>query len=283
MLYLQPEFSSTTPPSRQTFSGLLSLQGQIVRQAKGRTTLRFSQSGKCYFLKIHTGVGWLEIFKNLAQLRLPVVSAIPEWRAIGELRRLGIDTAYPVGYGIEGVNPARLRSFILTEDVGNTMTVEDLLRTWKESGHLSQSDLSLKWSLLRRIAEIARIMHSHGINHRDFYLCHLRIPLSQLQHSAQTRSPQIYVMDLHRAQVRSRTPVRWIVKDLAGLLFSSFNLGLTQRDILRLATAYGGLSVRATLQDSLPFWRKVLRKAERIRAHHLRRYTSKNPLLFLSC
>jgi heptose I phosphotransferase len=277
MLYLHPEFSSTAPPSRQTFSGLLTPQGEVIRQAKGRTTFCFPQSGKRYFLKIHTGVGWGEIFKNLAQLRLPVVSAAPEWRAIERLRQLGIDTARPIGYGIEGVNPARLRSFILTEDVGDTITVEEILERWKKHGQISRSDLILKRFILRRIGEIARRMHLNGINHRDFYLCHLRIPLSHLSQAVLAQSLPIYVMDLHRAQIRTRTPLRWIVKDLAGLLFSSFELGLTQRDRVRVATAYSSLPVRAAFQHSLPFWEQISRKAAQIQAHHLRRYVNEAP------
>ncbi|MST95429.1 MAG: hypothetical protein EXS33_09230 [Pedosphaera sp.] len=41
---------------------------------------------------------------------------------------------------------------------------------------------------------------------------------------------ELFVIDLHRAQLRDRVPARWLVKDLGGLLFSALDCGLTRRD-----------------------------------------------------
>ncbi len=47
----------------------------VYRDKEGRKTLRFEYAGNAWFLKLHTGVGWAEVGKNLLQLRLPVISA----------------------------------------------------------------------------------------------------------------------------------------------------------------------------------------------------------------
>jgi heptose I phosphotransferase len=55
-----------------------------------------------------------EIFKNLVQLRLPVLGAKNEWRAVQKLQQLDIPTLEIMAYGSQGCNPARLKSFLLT-------------------------------------------------------------------------------------------------------------------------------------------------------------------------
>ena len=46
----------------------------IYRDKEGRKTLRLHLAERSFFLKYHAGIGWLEICKNLLQLRLPVSS-----------------------------------------------------------------------------------------------------------------------------------------------------------------------------------------------------------------
>src|SRR5262245_32221723 len=102
MLYLRPDFANTLSREEHTFAHLFHLEGHLYREHKRRRTLRFVHYGKAYFLKTHGGVGWGEIFKNLFQFRLPVLSARPEWIALHRLSALGIDTATPVAYGYLG-------------------------------------------------------------------------------------------------------------------------------------------------------------------------------------
>jgi heptose I phosphotransferase len=271
MLYLRPDFASTLSPAERRFSHLFQLTGQIYRAKDGRKTLRFQHHSKNYFLKAHNGVGWKEILKNIIQLRLPVISANPEWCALHRLKELNIDTTTPVAYGSEGLNPARRHSFIITEELSDTVTLEEILL--QSSHHKTSASLPLwlKRSLVKRVAEIARTMHENGINHRDFYLCHLRLPVSQLGRAASTQPLPVYVMDLHRAQVRRRRPrERWIVKDLAGLYFSSMDLGLSRHDRFRFIATYSGRSLRDTLVAGGLLWEKVGTRAMRLyRKHHV--------------
>ena len=65
---------------------------------------------------------------------------------------------------------------------------------------------------------MVRDMHAAGINHRDCYICHF---LLHLPFSGKEEELKISVIDLHRAQLRTRVPRRWRDKDLIGLYFSS--------------------------------------------------------------
>ena len=75
---------------------VFALRGRVYREPKGgnRRTLRFERAGRGYFLKLHWGVGWREILKNLTSLRAPVLGAGNEWRAIHRLEQLGVSTLY---------------------------------------------------------------------------------------------------------------------------------------------------------------------------------------------
>ena len=271
-MYLQAEFSATLSEHERTFSHLFHLDGDVYRLAPGRKTLRFFHDGSYYFLKVHTGVGWKEIVKNLLQLRLPVTSALTEWGALHRLREVGIDTVTPVGVGCEGRNPAHKKSFIITKDLGDTVTLEDLATRWKQGGIRTKSEISFKRTLIYKVGTLTRTLHVNGVNHRDLYLCHLRILSKSLDTAVQPNNFKIYVMDLHRAQIRNRLPPeRWIVKDLAGLLFSSMEVGLTRLDRLRFIRAYSGLPVRSALEGKGSFWRRVDRRARRMYEKHSRR------------
>ena len=260
MMLLRADFAETFPFCEDKFQSIMAIDGQLHRNVTGRKTVRFNHLGKSYFLKTHTGVGWKEILKNLVQFRLPVLSARTEWRALHRLQAVGIDTLTPVGYGYEGKSPARLRSFLITEDLGDTETLEELCFTWKAPGALSKEQIVLKRALLAKVAGIVRRMHDHGINHRDLYLCHLRIH-RQADKANRPEDTPIYLLDLHRAQLRVHTPARWTVKDLAALYFSSMDLGLTSRDLYRFIKTYTRRPLRNSLRDEGAFWKKVETRA----------------------
>ncbi len=65
------------------------------------------------------------------------------------------------------------------------------------------------------------------------------------------------MIDLHRAQIRRRTPRRWLVKDLAGLYFSAMDIGLTRTDRLRFIRAYEQKPLRDVFPEGGRFWRHV--------------------------
>jgi hypothetical protein len=276
MIELAPAFASGLPGDVDPFNYIMQLDGELYRDVANRRTLRFELGGKRYFLKAHYGVGWKEIFKNLLQLKLPVVGARNEWQAIQRLEQLGVATMTLVGYGERGSNPAKRQSFVITEALEETESLEDFCAAWEQDPPVTTAGIRLKRELIKRIAKISRIMHSNGINHRDYYICHflldvsgdvLTVPPSSLRlslidlHRVQLR---LSLIDLHRVQLRKKTPERWIVKDVGGLYFSSMRIGLTRRDIYRFMIEYRGKPLRATLAEDARFWSSC-----RLRAYSL--------------
>ena len=55
------------------------LEGKVYREVAARRTLRVMLGERAYFAKLHFGVGWGEILKNLVTARLPVTGARNEF------------------------------------------------------------------------------------------------------------------------------------------------------------------------------------------------------------
>lgn len=240
--------------NKDPFIEVEKLQGEIFRALEARKTLRFTLLEKSYFIKIHRGVGWFEIIENLIRIRLPVLGAANEYLAIKKLEQLNIDTMKIAAYGIKGSNPAKQQSFIITEDLINTISLEDFCLDWKKQ----TPDFDLKYSLISKLAHISRTLHQNGLNHRDYYICHFLLDLNSFkQFKSAHESLKISLIDLHRAQLRSQTPERWIAKDIASLYFSAMDIGLTQRDFYRFMKSYHNCSLRDCLSKHLTFWNRI--------------------------
>lgn len=252
---LQARFSGD-----DAFEQILAMDGKIYRNFRGRKTLRFEYEGKGYFLKIHPGVGWGEIFKSLLSLRAPVLSAKDEYQAILALEKIGVQTMTIAGYGLRGSNPATLQSFIITEEIEDSVSLEEIVLQSKDYPLTPR----MKRVIIRRVAEIARAMHRNGVNHRDFYICHFLLPKAWLKQEHRDDEPPLHVIDLHRTQVRAHIPSRWLDKDMAGLHFSSMDAGLTTRDRLRFLCSYTNQPVRQVVKEIDGFWARIDRKAVKL-------------------
>jgi heptose I phosphotransferase len=238
------------------FDEVAKLQGEVYRNKEGRTTLQTTIGDRSFFLKIHRGIGWKEIFKNVLQCRLPIIGASNEFEAAEKLAGLGVNTLTTAAFGKKGLNPAKQLSFILTEDLVDTISLEDYCADWP----VNKPSFAHKKALIELVANVSRIMHGAGINHRDYYICHFLLAKSSLQ---DLTHPICFLIDLHRAQMRSKTPVRWAVKDIAGLYFSAMDIGITKRDCLRFMKVYcqaqNTEQVRSKIEVS--FWCSVNDKA----------------------
>ena len=198
---LQDLFSGKDP-----FKVVEEIEGDIYREYANRVTKQFSFNNQTYFVKYHKGTGWKEILKNILQFKKPVTGANQEWEALNKLKSSQISCPEPVAFFSKGVNPAKRYSFIITKALIQTISLEDLLL--KEKTILS---LKQKRQLLKNLALISRKLHLNGLNHRDYYLCHFHVR-KDLDFSLQN----IFLIDLHRAQIRKKVPLRWITKDIGG-------------------------------------------------------------------
>jgi heptose I phosphotransferase len=230
------------------------LRGEVFRKIDDRRTIKVRIGAADYFAKIHQGVGWVEILKNLMQGRLPVLGARSEWLALCALRDAGVRSMTPVLFCERGLNPATRKSAILTESLESKVTLEDF----------ETSDPVLKRKIAFEVASMARKMHKAGINHRDFYLCHFLMDAPSKENPDEDKAPVLHLIDLHRAQIRHNVPRRWVVKDLGGLLFSAFEKDLTRRDLLRFVRIYSDRPLREALVKDAEIWSDVIERAKKL-------------------
>ena len=240
---------------------LCALDGEVFKRIQNRRTFRIERDGRAFFIKCHHGVGWREIIKNLLVLKRPVLGAMNEWLAILRLHELGVETMQPVAVGVRGWNPAQLDSVLVTEALGDCISLEDYCRGWLST----PPSIKAKRLLIRRLAQIARRLHQNGVNHRDFYLCHF---LLAQPWDGEDSDLHLYLIDLHRMQRRRTTPRRWAVKDVGSLWFSAreIDLPLSRTDLLRFVRDYSGTGIRQALQHDAGFWDGVRRRAEALYA-----------------
>ena len=256
-------------------------QGELIRSGLGRRTSRLEFDDRSYYLKTHTGVGWWEIIKNWTYLRLPVLGAKNEWHGVHHLQRHGIDTLTIAGYGTSGEIGefswpyATRQSFIITEEIKGSISLEELSYEWQQNPPRKKSELRYKRWLIRRIAEMARTIHQSGANHRDFYLCHFLLQRAYDNGELSIEKSKLYVIDLHRMQIRRETPERWKLKDISGLRFSCLALidagVLTQRDLYRFMSTYLGAPLRDAWSGYRSLWGEVVSKANNLRAAEQRK------------
>jgi len=267
-LYLRDDFQ-TAWQGKNPFEEVLALKGEVFREVKERTTLRFELNGKSYFLKLHRGIGWGEIFKNWSQFNRPILGAEPEYLAILKLQQLNVETMSVGAFGEMGSNPAKKLSFIITDDLVGTENLEDYCRLWSKQ----PPQFGFKRLLIERIAKVSRTLHENGLNHRDYYICHFHLDLPLLPETGPVTDDDIrlHLIDLHRMQQRTNMSVRWAVKDVGGLYFSALEIGLTKRDLLRFMRLYRGGSLRETLDQDKAFWQAVEQRAQQLYAKGLRK------------
>jgi UDP-glucose:(heptosyl)LPS alpha-1,3-glucosyltransferase len=232
------------------FQDFMALCGHTARATANRRTMRVSIAGKSYFVKQHEGVGWGEIFKNWTSFKRPILGAMTEVRAIHALTQIGIPTTPLVAFGQQGWNPARLRSFLMTEDLGDIISLEELCADW----HQQPPTETFKKQLIVAVAKLAAKLHGEGLCHRDFYLCHFVIRESSLA----SQTMELILIDLHRMLMGQSSHGTAVMKDIAGLYFSAMDCGLNEQDIALFKAHY--------LPQSEAFWAQVCKRSHRLYA-----------------
>lgn len=251
--YIYPELMDKLP----SFERVMQLDGEIFRAVKNRKTLLFRHNGQAYFLKTHCSITYKELLKNLLQCRRPVLSAKNEWHAIQYLEEKGILLPSIVGYGEKSLFfPWQKVSFLMTRALLNTISLETLTFQFEKP--------VIKWRLIREMAKMVRCMHQNNMVHRDLYLCHFLLDEKTLR----TQQPLLYLIDLHRALIFSKTlKNKWIIKELAGLFYSAVGKNLSKTDYWRFWTIYSFESGENTLslkQRYRRLWPKIARRYEKL-------------------
>lgn len=239
------------------------LDGEVFRDVPGRRTMKVSVADQHYFVKLHYGVGWREIFKNWLQIKIPVIGARNEYEACVGLQRAGIPAPRVAAFGESAGNIAQQRSFVLCDVLENYTSLEDVTNEWFDR----PASAHLRHRLLYTVARFAKNFHQAGYIHRDFYICHLLGADATLAGN----TIELAVLDLHRARHFEKIPRRWLKRDLAALLYSTLDLGYTRRDWLRFVALYSDRSLHDELAANGTFWQSVVTRAEKLYREGLRK------------
>ena len=251
--FVRPEVAEFLA-GRDAFAVLPQLPGEDYRSVARRQTRRVQLAQRGYFLKHHQGVGWGEIIKNLTTLRWPVVSARNEFEACNALAKAGLRAPVVAAFGERYLNPANRESFVLTDEITGHTTLEDLVAG-------APLDSVQQRRLVAAVADFTRRFHALGMIHRDYYICHL-----WLENGTLDSDPALTVIDLHRARRFSRIPQRWLIRDLAALLYSVMHLQLSPRSWLRFVRTYRQRPLAAVFESEAALWRAVYHRAQKLYA-----------------
>ena len=242
------------------FDDFMRLEGMVVKSAvRERSTESLDLGGTRIYVKKHFFPGIREILKNLLRLRFPT-GALNEWRALLAFHAHNIPTMIPI---CAGSKPFLWRiekeSFLLTDDLGDTTRLNDFFKE-NSATPCRGKLLEKKRGILKNLADITRKMHNAGINHRDYYLCHILLDSKE----------KLYVIDLHRVDVGDSIGKRWMVKDLAALLFSSLEVPVTHGQRLAFYKRY--MQISRLSADDKTLIRLIVKKCNKIARHTEKMY-----------
>ena len=254
-LYLREDLAALWS-GRDPLAEAFALDGEIFRNVARRKTMKVQIAGDAYFVKLHEGVGWLEIFKNWLQFKRPVLGAENEYLACRGLADAGIKAPVPVAFAMGAGSIAARRSFILCEELKDRVSLEDVTDGWFER----PTTPLIRHRMVQAIAEFASAFHQQGFIHRDFYICHLLVESEALKKGRF----DLAVLDLHRARRFDVIPDRWLRRDLGALLFSTLDLGYSRRDWLRFIRLYSGRPLKLELAERGEFWDSVRLRAQQL-------------------
>ncbi len=183
------------------------------------------------FLKRHRGFEMKEALKLLMSRSPFMTAGRREWENIARLERLGIAAARPVAFGERRFWFLEVESFLITENIAGGTPMDDYL-VRRFSGDLSKEMLREKRALLWDIGDLVRRLHQAGLTHMDLYLCHIFV------RETSQGDKVLHLIDLQRLAKRWLFKKRWVIKDLAALLYSARHLPLSRTDLMRIFTAY---------------------------------------------
>lgn len=234
------------------FDSLFNINGISYRSIKSkglfcnntRNTLRINIGSQEYYIKKFDN----KLKKTFSKLKIfikyNISCALDEYEAIYKLKEININTLDIAAYGERSIEH-NYQSFIITQAIEPNISLEDLFGKF----YNNKKFFKLKRKLIKQIAINTRVMHSSGLNHRDYYICHYLLNIDGI-YNAELKLEnlldinhdellnRLYLIDLHRVQIRDKTPSRYIIKDLSAMLFSVRNYKITKTDYFRFVKYY---------------------------------------------
>jgi heptose I phosphotransferase len=232
--------------------------GEVAKRVRkdrftSRITLKLNGKDFQAYMKRSRYSVLADLWKTIRKFTRQRSAFLNEYNALLLLSKSGVPTITPIAAGIKRKWLSR-ESFILSASLGETVKLAD----WAPQ-QLTTKDAQTektKRALIEHLAQITRKMHECGVNHRDFYLTHIHVKKDK------PPEPSLFVIDLNRADIRKKVPLRWRVKDIAALNFSAPANVFTRADRIRFLKAY--LCVERLTKAEKKFVRRVIRKSTQI-------------------
>lgn len=251
-LWISGDYRGRLP--RDLGETVMSLDSSDRFHAKqGRSTARFrfdSPSGPLsVYLKKHFRLPWTA---RLAATLLPWGRFTPasiERHHLDQARALGIPVPDVVAGG-ESIGPwGSLQSFLMLAELTGCEALNETLPGL--AANLPGPGFArLKHEIIEEMAVITARLHNHSLFHKDLYLCHffLRVPPEP------AGGNRLTLIDFHRMSRHRLTAPRWRWKDLAQLLYSTWDVApISDRDRLRFWKRYVELT-----RLSHPRWHRAI-------------------------
>ena len=240
------------------FSGCMNHPGgDLISLQRGRTVTRIKLENRAFYLK-RNRLDWRELVKTLLHLKWPPRNALNEWKNIFSVKRIGIPTVNPVAMGERVLLGLEIGSFIITEELYGAESLEKVIEKTPTDPPPGARH-NWKWCMIRKAAQLTRLLHSSGMCHQDFYLGHI----------FKDQSDILYLIDLQRVLRREKTPRRYRVKDLGQLNFSADCTGnFSRTDRMRFFLEYLELNSLNSVEKKLA--RSITSKSDRIARHTLK-------------
>ena len=156
------------------------------------------------YIKRYKPLPLKEYFKSITSFRpIHIKGAYHEWDAIAAFHNRKLPTMQPIA-----VAETEHGTCNLTLGITNYTRASEIFKQLKD-----KPDEPRKQDLIKKIAELAKNMHSAGFGHQDFYLVHMFIK--------EQNNDEFFLIDLQRLIIQKNLSKRWRVKDLAQLYYSA--------------------------------------------------------------
>lgn len=203
-----------------------------LMQHRDRASFRMTNAQcqeRTFYLKRYRRPPLFERMRHIIEYDRRHSAAWRERHFIKRLNQLGICTPQITAFGEEMQGILERRSFLITEEVpGQSLEkcVEQL------ASQCSEFTFRHRAGLINELAKVVRLMHKRKLFHRDLYLSHVFLGQDSRQW------PILTIIDLARMIEKPLRPLRWRIKDLAALDYSSPAPWVTRADRIRFLKKY---------------------------------------------
>jgi hypothetical protein len=209
-------------------------------RSTGRWILHQGDRRLAVYLKRHYCLPWWRGLLALVWPNRGWSPAVQEYENLITARALGLPVPASVAAG-EFIGPGwRLQSFLAVEELTDMLPLHEAIPA---AARALSPEAFARWKrgLVHEVARLSRELHGKRWFHKDLYLCHFYVPKETLDFSeVSCWRGRVHLIDLHRLQRHVATAWMGMGKDLAQLLYSSDEPGVTARDRLRFWKLYLG-------------------------------------------